>query len=339
MKTAQLSVSILVILAFLGLNDAMGQWGTIGTNIYNTNSGNVGIGTNNPVVLLHVGKNIPEPQIMVNNIGNIGGATFRMVDNNSGADWKFKATNAGGFKIRDNVNGLDVMTFEYNSAAHCIYVNSAGNVGVGTNSPTYKLFLESGDYYMHDYYPFIYLDNTSSGGNAGLTFRQNGSYAAWLFYDNGEGLLRLNCEAGGGGRNDLVILSNGNVCLGTTNAAAGYRLSVNGKVACEEVLVELDANWPDYVFAEGYNLMSLQQLEKSIKTNNHLPGLPSATEVKENGFELADMQKRVLEKVEELTLYTIEQGKQIEQLNLKNMEQARQIEELQEKLAEIQNNR
>jgi hypothetical protein len=237
-----------------------------------------------------------------------------MVDLNTGADWKFKVTNSGGFKIRDNVNGLDVMTFEYGADNNCIYVNAAGNVGLGTNNPTHKFFLEGGDHYHRDYYPFIYLDNTSANGNAGITFRQNGSFRAWLFFDDGESLLRLNAEAGGGGRNDLVILSNGNVCLGTTDDATGYRLSVNGKVACEEVLVEADANWPDYVLADGYKLMSLQDLENAIRTNNHLPGLPSATEVEQNGFELADMQRRVIEKVEEFTLYIIEQGKQITEL-------------------------
>jgi hypothetical protein len=83
------------------------------------------------------------------------------------------------------------------------------------------------------------------------------------------------------------------------------------------VLVQLDANWPDYVFTEDYDLMSLKELERSIEENNHLPGLPSATVVHENGFELADMQRRLVEKVEELTLYTIEQGKQIEDLQQK----------------------
>jgi hypothetical protein len=66
--------------------------------------------------------------------------------------------------------------------------------------------------------------------------------------------------------------------------------------------------------------MSLNQLEESIEKNNHLPGVPSATEVVENGFSLGEMQKIVLEKVEELTLYTIKQGKQIEELKRENEE-------------------
>jgi len=105
--------------------------------------------------------------------------------------------------------------------------------------------------------------------------------------------------------------------IGTTTQATGYALSVNGKVACEEVLVEDLGSWPDYVFAEDYDLMSLDELEKSIQKNKHLPGLPSASEVEENGLMLGDMQKRIMEKVEELTLYTIEQGKMINELQQK----------------------
>ena len=102
--------------------------------------------------------------------------------------------------------------------------------------------------------------------------------------------------------------------IGTTAAATGYALSVNGKIACEEVLVQDNLSWPDYVFDEDYNLMSLEELELSINENSHLPGLPPAVEVEANGFNVADMQRRVLEKVEELTLYTIEQGKLIQEL-------------------------
>jgi hypothetical protein len=117
--------------------------------------------------------------------------------------------------------------------------------------------------------------------------------------------------------------------IATTTQATGYALSVNGKVACEEVLVEDLVNWPDYVFADDYKLMSLDELEKSIKENNHLPGLPSAAEIEENGLQLGDMQKRLMEKVEELTLYTIEQGKVI-------TSQGNVITELQQKLDNLE---
>jgi len=126
---------LIVVIACFGLNEAMGQWGTNGTHIYNTNSGNVGIGTNSPGYLLHVSKNMVAPSIRIQNAGGTGGAAFEMRDNFSGADWKFKATNAGGFKIRDHANGLDVFFIEQNSAANLLYLKSGGNIGIGTSTP------------------------------------------------------------------------------------------------------------------------------------------------------------------------------------------------------------
>jgi hypothetical protein len=102
--------------------------------------------------------------------------------------------------------------------------------------------------------------------------------------------------------------------IGTTTQASGYALSVNGKVACEEVLVELDSGWPDYVFDEDYPLPCIGDLEKHIQENGCLPGLPSAEEVNEDGLQLGEMQKKIVEKIEELTLYTINQQKMIDQL-------------------------
>jgi hypothetical protein len=106
----------------------------------------------------------------------------------------------------------------------------------------------------------------------------------------------------------------GDLRIGTTLAATGYALNVNGKVACTEVLVQDLASWPDYVFKSDYNLMSLENLEQNIKENGHLPGLPSADEIQTNGLHLGSMQKQVVEKVEELTLYTIEQNKMLLEL-------------------------
>lgn len=106
----------------------------------------------------------------------------------------------------------------------------------------------------------------------------------------------------------------GDLRIGTLTAATGYALSVNGKVACTEVLVQDLASWPDYVFKSDYNLMSLGELEQSINENGHLPGLPSAQEIETHGLHMGNMQKQVVEKVEELTLYTIEQGKMLQEL-------------------------
>ncbi len=106
----------------------------------------------------------------------------------------------------------------------------------------------------------------------------------------------------------------GDLRIGTTTAATGYALSINGKVACTEVLVQNMSAWPDYVFKSDYKLRSLENLEQSIKENGHLPGLPSAREIESEGLHLGNMQKQVVEKIEELTLYTIEQGKMLKEM-------------------------
>lgn len=104
---------------------------------------------------------------------------------------------------------------------------------------------------------------------------------------------------------------------------ADYKLSVNGRMAAEELLVLLQADWPDYVFSPAYKLMNLSDLEAYIEKNKHLPGIPSATELKaKGGVETGEMSRKLMEKVEELTLYIIQQQKQIAQ-------QQKQIEALQ----------
>ena len=127
----------LALVLITGLANA--QWNANGNHIYNTNSGYVGIGNSAPSTLLDVAKSMTEPAISVRNLGSSGGATYRMYDQLSGADWKFKATNTAGFKIRDNANSLDVIEVEANSAANAIYINAAGNVGIGTSAPAEKL--------------------------------------------------------------------------------------------------------------------------------------------------------------------------------------------------------
>lgn len=90
----------------------------------------------------------------------------------------------------------------------------------------------------------------------------------------------------------------------------------DGQLQAKEVKVTL-SGWPDYVFGEGYKLMSLDETEKFINENGHLPGVPSAQEVEEDGLSLGEMNARLMQKVEELTLHVIELQKQIDELKNK----------------------
>ena len=106
--------------------------------------------------------------------------------------------------------------------------------------------------------------------------------------------------------NLFVVGHDGNVGIGTPSSTS--KLSVNGQIRAKEIKVEA-LNWPDYVFAKGYQLSSLQETEKHIKEKGHLPGIPSAAEVETNGVDLGDMNKKLLKKIEELTLHLIEMKK------------------------------
>ena len=111
----------------------------------------------------------------------------------------------------------------------------------------------------------------------------------------------------------LVIANvDGSLGIGTTDPK-GYMLAVNGKIRAQEIKVET-ANWPDYVFAKGYQLPSLEEMEKHIQEKGHLPGIPSAKEVKENGISLGEMNNKLLQKIEELTLHLIRQDREINSL-------------------------
>ena len=102
--------------------------------------------------------------------------------------------------------------------------------------------------------------------------------------------------------------------VGGEQGATGYVASINGKLIATEVRVQPTANWPDYVFGKDHVLMSLEELENKINAEKHLPGIPAATDVKENGLMLGEMQTKQMEKIEELTLYVIELGKQNKEL-------------------------
>jgi hypothetical protein len=120
----------------------------------------------------------------------------------------------------------------------------------------------------------------------------------------------------------------GNVSIGTPLSATGYRLSVQGKIMAEGVKVELQSKWPDYVFDNAYPLKPLKEVGEYIRINNHLPEMPSAGEVKSGGLDLAEINIKLLQKIEELTLYQLE-------LLEKQLELMRKVEKLENKIASM----
>ncbi|MDD4991756.1 MAG: hypothetical protein PHR83_05925 [Paludibacter sp.] len=114
--------------------------------------------------------------------------------------------------------------------------------------------------------------------------------------------------------NGIAIGPTGSVGIGTATPNPLYLLDVKGTIRATEVKIVSVDNFPDFVFDPEYKLPSLGQVSSFIQTNKHLPNIPSASDVKENGINMIEMQNKLLQKVEELTLYVIEQQKQIDEL-------------------------
>jgi hypothetical protein len=114
----------------------------------------------------------------------------------------------------------------------------------------------------------------------------------------------------------MTISPTGQVVIGSTATPTGYNLFVEKGILTEKVkvAVKTTSDWSDFVFEKNYKLTPLQELEVFINKNKHLPGIPSAQEVVDNGINVAEMDAKLLQKIEELTLYMIEMKKENEKL-------------------------
>ncbi|OCX53367.1 hypothetical protein BEL04_03440 [Mucilaginibacter sp. PPCGB 2223] len=127
----------------------------------------------------------------------------------------------------------------------------------------------------------------------------------------------------------------GNMVIGTSTMPAGYKFAVAGDVVAESMTVKLHANWPDYVFRPSYSLISLPELKNYIDKNQHLPDMPSAAEVERDGQNLGEMNKLLLKKIEELTLYLVDKDKQVTELNAKVKTQDDRLSALEKQIEKL----
>ena len=155
---------------------------------------------------------------------------------------------------------------------------------------------------------------TGGTDKVGLTLSSTVSYGLAITSETRGSATPQNIGFNVGGSQRLLIKTNGQIVIGSPSSTPSpYKLFVTGGILTEKLKVAISgtADWSDYVFADDYKLMPLQLLELYIKENNHLPQIPSAEEMVTNGNDVAETDAMLLAKIEELTLYIIEQQKQI----------------------------
>jgi hypothetical protein len=312
-----------VLAMLIAVQFSYAQWTTSGNDIYNSNSGNVGIGNSAPNTKLTItpglaapvtyGGKILNPGVWVNitssrsgyttyttndylNSGN-GNAGFLSVfpfDNSTNSnDKSWKA-----FRLMTGVTLADQFWVDKYGDGYF-----AGNVGIGTTSPLNKLDVQGGNASVYN-----------TGAATGLAIGSGATGKTVLSLStsadaNGYGVISSVSASGSTYGNTVVNPNGGNVAIGTTDPQ-GHKLAVNGDIIATKITVKPYGNWPDFVFKPTYNLPSLSEVKSYIDQNQHLPDMPSAATVEKDGQDIGEMNKLLLKKVEELTLYVIEKDKQ-----------------------------
>lgn len=310
---------------------ALAQWSSNGSKIY-YNANNVGIGTSNPLGRLHVvgaydgnygqmavqGSSGQHTMAVLRAPSSNQVSQLGLTNGSNGRAWYMSA--------RWNVDGsgkpANRLQWYYNTGSNWVAplsITADSKVGIGTENPNETLHL--------------YTNTTSR--RAMVTFQtSNAKYGTYW---------KMGAEPGNGhtagqfmlyrydNQNNITIpmtvLVNGQVILGTAlkrENTSDPAVQVNG-----ELCVTTTGNCPDYVFEADYERMSLEDLKVYLQENKHLPGVKSAKEIEEQGgVHMVEISYSMLEKIEELTLYTIEQEESLSEVRAMLQQQAAEIEAL-----------
>ncbi|HEX2921878.1 MAG TPA: hypothetical protein VHO50_12015 [Bacteroidales bacterium] len=247
-------------------------------------NGFVGIGTDSPAGLLSLKNNSKE---------------FNILANQKLTGYWPPISEVATFTIQASGDVPGNIAFASGNTEH-FRLTSLGNLGVGTTNPDSKLTISDGG-------AGSYLLNVGGTGNGKIKVRHiDGKH--WsstevdnLYFQHG---INKNTIINAGG-------STGGVGIGIMDPGI-YKLNVSGKIRADEIVV--NTSGADFVFDPGYNLLDLAEVEKYIEENKHLPDVAPASEMQSDGMNVSEMQTKLLQKVEELTIYLIEQQKEIEML-------------------------
>ncbi|QEC79308.1 hypothetical protein [Mucilaginibacter ginsenosidivorax] len=294
-------------------------------------AGNVGIGTNAPTAKLHLFNqyDVNQPTALKMFYQGTWGTPayasgFRFIDLNSTESGKVLQVNGTGIGI-----GYDPPAW---SSPDKLYIS--GNVGIGTNILSAKFTVYNSTPLGSTAKNNVLLSSVSSTAGTANNFKnnlwlvRNAAGSDWTTARLHDGISvdvsfgnpqtdtrtwwerdpNQDIQSWGTSGNTYLSINAGNVGVGTIDTK-GYKFAVNGNVIATSMTVKLYANWPDYVFKKDYTLPALTDVKTYIDENHHLPEIPSEQEVAKNGINLGEMNKLLLKKVEELTLYLIEKDK------------------------------
>ena len=256
---------------------AADNWVDAGANVYTM--GNVGIGTADP------------------SLGGKVNTSLTLLSNGTG----FAVGRTDGspaFAVNALSDYAWTMYDYYGGSWHAGITQRNDNIGIGTTDPSLGGKVATSLTLLSDGTGFAVgrLD-----GNPAFAVNPLADYA-WTMYDYyGE-----SWHAG-------ITQRNGAVGIGTGTAVLSYNLSVKGSIGCQELTVT-STGWADFVFDEKYKLPPLTEVEEYISKNKHLPGIPTEAEVKEKGVSVGNISSKLLQKIEELTLYVIDLKKENDSL-------------------------
>ena len=309
--------------ATIGNRLSVGSSSTSGNSIIN---GKLGIGTTNPTSKLHISNttslsevgasiDVKKTQARTTDLSDTGLSVSYILDASSGTDeLVFKGAN---IRTDNNLRGGGVVQYQR-------VLNLGSGSGTGSITTNLEIIrIETGTstgtttnaYGLH----IVALPGINKWGiydQSGSNWYASGKVGIGDVAPGAKLSVVGNAAIGYAGgqvapENGMIV--SGNVGIGTTSPQ--YLLDVKGTIHAKEIKVDL--NGADYVFEKEYNLMPLPDLEKFIKEKKHLPEINPASHMQENGANLGDLNVKLLQKIEELTLYVIDQQKKIEQLEQK----------------------